>query len=134
MNSPVLAPLLQGNTLGTANGLVIAEWEDPGGLTSKDYPVAPLHLHRHDDEIWYVLEGTLHVQIGKNEIQAQVGAAVIAPRGTPHTYWNPYPARSRYLLFMTANTHRLIQAIHATDDRTKGALRALFEQYDSELL
>ena len=35
---------------------------------------------------------------------------------------------------MTSNTYRLIQAIHAMQERTPAALRAVFEKYDSELV
>jgi hypothetical protein len=40
----------------------------------------------------------------------------------------------RYLLIMTGNIYRLIQAIHAMRERDATALRAVFEKYDSELL
>ena len=135
MTSPTPAPPLLGNTIGsTADGFVVAEWQDAGGPANERRLIAPLHLHHRDDEAWYVLEGTLGVQVGDSEIEARPGAAVLAPRGTPHTYWNPGPGRLRYLLVMTANTFRLIQEIHATVDRTPTMLRALFRKYNSELL
>jgi mannose-6-phosphate isomerase-like protein (cupin superfamily) len=91
-------------------------------------------LHHRDDEIWYVLEGTLRVQVGDREVEAQAGAAVMVPRGTPHTYWDAAPGRLRYLLVMTSNTFRMIQEIHTMVDRNPEVLRALFGKYDSELL
>jgi quercetin dioxygenase-like cupin family protein len=48
-----------------------------------------LHLHRNDDEAWYVLEGTLCLQVGKEVVEAHAGSAVFVARGTAHTYWNP---------------------------------------------
>jgi mannose-6-phosphate isomerase-like protein (cupin superfamily) len=93
-----------------------------------------LHLHHHDDEAWYVLEGVLHIRKGDDVVEARAGSAVLVPRGTPHTYWNPGPERARYLLIMTANTYAMIQAIHAMPERTPTALRELFARYDSELL
>ena len=56
------------------------------------------------------------------------------PRGTPHTYWNPGPELTRYLLIMTANLYQLIQDIHAMKERTPSALAAVFSKHDSELL
>ncbi len=94
----------------------------------------PLHLHNNDDEAWYVLEGKLCVKVGAETVEAAAGAAVLVPRGTPHTYWNPDPAPVRYLLIMTPRIHQLIEAIHATQDRSADAMRALFKSYDSELL
>jgi mannose-6-phosphate isomerase-like protein (cupin superfamily) len=135
MSSLTFAPSLLGNTVGSATeGVVVAEWQDPGGPSKERRLIAPLHLHHADDEIWYVLEGTLRVQVGDNEIEAHCGSAVLAPRGTPHTYWNPGPGRVRYLLIMTTNIFNLIQAIHATADRNPAVLRELFRKYNSELL
>ncbi|HEY2118865.1 MAG TPA: cupin domain-containing protein [Candidatus Acidoferrum sp.] len=135
MSTPAIAPPLQGNIIGsTAEGFVVAEWQDPGGSVNERRLIAPLHLHHRDDEIWYVLEGALRVQVGDREVEAHTGAAVMVPRGTPHTYWNPGPGRLRYLLVMTSNTFRMIQEIHAMADRNPEALQALFRKYDSELL
>jgi hypothetical protein len=36
----------------------VEEWRDQGE-TSRERPIAPLHLHRSEDEAWYVLEGAL---------------------------------------------------------------------------
>ena len=96
--------------------------------------IAPLHLHRNDDEAWYVLEGKLCVKAGDDTVEASAGAGVMVPRGTPHTYWNPHPTPVRYLLVMTPAIHQLIQALHATTDRSPDAMRALFRRFDSELL
>ena len=135
MASPTIAPPLAGNLLGAPNGaFILAEWQDPGGPPDPPRLIAPLHVHHRDDEAWYVLEGTLCVQVGDTVVEAPTGSSVFVPRGTPHTYWNPTTGRVRYLLIMTPNIHRLIQEIHATSDRSPALLRNLFVKYDSELL
>ena len=135
MTLPIVASLLAGRVMGSVDdAFVIAEWRDAGGPPGPRRLIAPLHVHHHDDEAWYVLEGTLRVQVGKDEVEALAGAGVFVPRGTPHTYWNPGPGPTRYLLVMTANIYRLIQEIHGMNDRTPDALRAVFKKYDSELL
>ena len=135
MTSPTTAPLLAGSVLGSAaNNFVIAEWQDAGGVAAQPRYIAPLHLHRTDDEAWYVLEGVLRVKVGNDDVELHAGSGVLVPRGTPHTYWNPRPDRVRYLLIMTANIYQLIQDIHAMKERTPAALRAVFENHDSELL
>ncbi|PYP93741.1 MAG: cupin domain-containing protein [Candidatus Angelobacter sp. Gp1-AA117] len=135
MASPVTASLLFRNTIGSAeNDFVIAEWQDDGGPAGVKRPIAPLHLHEQDDEAWYVLEGTLFVQLGDTEVEARAGSAVFASHGTPHTYWNPGPGPARYLLVMTSNIYRLIQEIHATTDRSHEGMQRLFAKYDSKLL
>ena len=135
MNKQMIAPPLIGNVLGTPNdSFVIAEWQDAGGPTEPPRFIAPRHLHHHDDEAWYVLEGVLRVQSGENEIEARAGSAVLVPRGMPHTYWNAGPGRLRYLLIMTPNIFSLIQGIHALKERTPATLQELFRKHDSELL
>ena len=130
-----IAPPLAGQVIGSiADAFVIAEWRDPGGPPGPPRLIALPHLHRNDDEAWYVLEGALRVQVGKEEIEAHAGSAVFVPRGTPHTYWNPGPNPVRYLLVMTSNIYRLIQEIHGMKERTPAALRGVFRKYDSELL
>jgi mannose-6-phosphate isomerase-like protein (cupin superfamily) len=72
--------------------------------------------------------------VGKDIVEAHAGSAVLVPRGTPHTYWNPGQGLLRYLLIMTSNIYSLIQDIHAMAERSPAALRAVFEKHDSELL
>jgi len=135
MSAPQIAPPLAGQVIGsTSDAFVIAEWRDPGGPPGPPRLIAPPHLHRNDDEAWYVLQGTLRVRVGQEEVEARAGSAVFVPRRTAHTYWNPAPEPARYLLVMTSNIYRLIQEIHALTERTPAGLRAVFAKYDSELL
>jgi mannose-6-phosphate isomerase-like protein (cupin superfamily) len=134
MPSPKPVPALAGNVTGSAaNDFIVAEWQDPGGPPGPPRLIAPPHLHRSDDEAWYVLEGALHVQRGDEVLEARTGSAVLVPKGTVHTYWNPNAERARYLLIMTPNIYSLIQGIHALRERSPETLRALFEKHDSEL-
>jgi len=93
MTPPASAPALAGDLLGSAaNNFILAEWRaaaTPAG--SEPEWIAPLHLHHNDDEGWYVLEGTLHIRRGDEVVATGAGSAVLVPRGTPHTYWNPAP-------------------------------------------
>jgi len=135
MSSPIIAPPLAGSVVGAVGAnFVIAEWKDAGGPPGPPRWIAPLHLHRKDDEGWYVLEGTLCVRVGNDVVEANAGSAGFVPRGTIHTYWNPGPGRVRYLLVMTSNIYSSIQDIHALTERSPAALKAMFERHDSELL
>ena len=135
MNPPIIAPALAGSVLGQVESdFVIAEWKDAGGPPGPPRWIAPLHLHRNDDEAWYVLEGALCVRVGNDVVEAKAGSAVLVPRGTAHTYWNLGPGLVRYLLVMTSNVYALIQEIHAMTDRSPAALSAVFQRHDSELL
>jgi mannose-6-phosphate isomerase-like protein (cupin superfamily) len=126
---------LAGRTLGDPDGsFVIAEWTQEGPRPGAPRWVAPLHLHREDDEAWYVLEGRLVFRVGDEEVEVGAGEAMYVARGTPHTFCNPDPQPARYVIVMAANTFRLVQAIHATADRDLETMRALFEQYGAEVL
>jgi mannose-6-phosphate isomerase-like protein (cupin superfamily) len=112
---------------------LVEEWADEGE-TSRDRPIAPLHLHRSEDEAWYVLEGALGFRVEDEEIEAAAGRAVIVPAGTPHSYWNATDGRARYVIVLGPKTAALIAAIHALAPSERARLRALFEEHDSELL
>ncbi|HEY7259591.1 MAG TPA: cupin domain-containing protein [Gaiellales bacterium] len=113
--------------------IVLAEWADPGGGDPPRY-IAPLHVHHEDDEAWYVVEGALVVRSGDTDLQVPAGGAAIVPRGTPHTYWNPLPRPTRYVLVMTPRIRALIDALHALDERTSESVAAVFGAHRSEYL
>jgi quercetin dioxygenase-like cupin family protein len=54
------------------------------GGTSKGNP--PLHIHPHQDEWLYVLEGELLVQVGDQKFHAKAGDCAFGPRGVPHSF------------------------------------------------
>lgn len=56
---------------------------------------APLHVHRHEDEYSYVVEGEVGVQVGDEIRYAGPGELVSKPRGIWHAFWNrsDQPAR-----------------------------------------
>ena len=131
----LFAASLAGGLIGSADtGFVLAEWTDPGGGGDPPMYIAPLHVHHDDDEAWYVLEGALRVRRGEQDVDVPVGGALIVPRGTPHTFWNPQPAPTRYLLVMTPRINALIEAIHALTERDEAILAATFAEYRSEYL
>lgn len=114
--------------------LVLGEWSDPGGGSDPPLYIAPLHVHHGDDEAWYVLEGTLAFRIGDDEHEVPAGGALMAPRGTPHTFWNPSPRTACYLIVMTTRISALIDALHALPTRDREPMEALFRDYDSEIV
>jgi mannose-6-phosphate isomerase-like protein (cupin superfamily) len=128
----VLVSPLSGRSAGTDDsGFLLVEWTDEGGTTSRDFPIAPAHIHHADDECWYVLEGRLGFTLGGEEIEADPGDAVFVPAGTPHAYWNANDGPTRYLLVVTRRIADLLHELHA-----EGAtdFPAIFRKYESELL
>lgn len=58
---------------------------------------APPHLHAHEDETSYVLEGQLTVQVGSDVQLVGPGEVVVKPRGIFHTFWNAGDQPVRFL-------------------------------------
>jgi quercetin dioxygenase-like cupin family protein len=44
----------------------------------------PRHLHRYQDELFYVLEGQFHFEIGGERFLLEPGGSAFGPRGVPH--------------------------------------------------
>jgi mannose-6-phosphate isomerase-like protein (cupin superfamily) len=123
----VYVEALSGNVLGSlADDFVIVQWTAEVG----DHWIAPLHVHHRDDEAWYVLSGTLGFRLGDDEIEAHRGGAVLARRGTPHTYWNAGRSRAEYLLVMTPPIADLVEQIH----QPGADVGAIFTSHQSEIL
>ncbi len=57
------------------------------------------HVHEREDEIVYVIEGTVQVSVGDETIEASDGESVFMPRGIPHAVASVTAAR--ILLFLT---------------------------------
>jgi mannose-6-phosphate isomerase-like protein (cupin superfamily) len=112
-----------------SDSFVVADWSDPG--THPGRPIAPLHIHRSDDEAWVVLSGRLGFQLGDERREIGAGESILAARGTPHSYWNAVSDPTRYLLVMTPRIHQLIEALHRGD---RDDYARIFEEHDSELL
>lgn len=48
----------------------------------------PLHMHRREDEAFYVIDGELAFQVDGQAIAATAGAWITLPKGTWHTFKN----------------------------------------------
>jgi mannose-6-phosphate isomerase-like protein (cupin superfamily) len=131
----LFAAPLAGRMIESATAsIVVAEWTDRGGGTDPPSYIAPLHIHRADDEAWYVIEGALGVRVGDEDIDVPAGGGVLVPRGTVHTFWNPAPGPTRYLLIMTPRIKRLIDLLHERTEMTPEEVAAAFREHDSEFL
>jgi mannose-6-phosphate isomerase-like protein (cupin superfamily) len=131
MASESLVSPLSGRQLGgPGSDFVIVEWTDSGD--SGWEWIAPLHVHRADDEAWYVLEGVLRFRIGDETYEAGPGNAALATQGTPHAYGNARRGQpARYLL---VTTPKILALVHALHEPGAGDYAAVFRAYDSELL
>lgn len=46
----------------------------------------PLHIHRNEDEVFHILEGSMRIHIDGAERVAHAGETVLAPKGVPHSF------------------------------------------------
>lgn len=56
-----------------------------------------MHVHEREDELVYVLEGTLEVTLGDQTMTATPGVLALLPRGIPHGFTNVGSSPSRVL-------------------------------------
>jgi uncharacterized cupin superfamily protein len=92
--------------------------------------VAPYHIHRLDDEIFYILSGQAGFEVGNDTYSAGPGDAVTVPQGAIHTWWNDALVAARYLLVMPKELDDIIAAIHARYYEPD-ELSALYGGYDT---
>ena len=46
----------------------------------------PTHIHHHEDEAWYIVDGKMTFFVGDDVLEATTGTFVLAPMGVPHTF------------------------------------------------
>lgn len=126
----LLSPLASQSARHPDADIVLVEGSLDPATPGERLLVAPYHIHRLDEEIFYVLSGTIGFEVGDEEFIAVAGDAVMVPPGAIHTWWNVDAEPARYLIAMSTKMDDLIIAIH---QRHYGPdeLPALFEKYDS---
>lgn len=75
----------------SANGMTVITVDAPAGSQ-----VGP-HIHLAEEESYYLLEGSLTVQVGDRTFIARAGDFVHIPAGTVHSYHNDTLQPARFL-------------------------------------
>ena len=60
---------------------------------------SPMHVHYHEDEMFWLLEGSMLAWVGDQRLEVPPGGIALLPRGLPHAY--RFTAPSRTLLLAT---------------------------------
>ncbi len=60
----------------------------------------PLHVHRNEDEAFYVLSGAVDFVCGPERFRAEAGSLAYLPRGTPHTFLGVSEDPARVLILL----------------------------------
>ena len=77
---------------GAATGGALSVFEEHDPVDT------PMHVHAHEDELFYVLEGEHVFTVGGVEHRAGPGEVVFAPRGIPHAQRRVVPRTGRTLV------------------------------------
>ena len=79
----------------TANAFALIEQRAPVGLAT------PYHLHRAEDEAFFVLEGQLEFTSGDHRLTGGPGTYVFLPRNIPHGFRVTGSTPARFLVLTT---------------------------------
>jgi quercetin dioxygenase-like cupin family protein len=95
----------------------------------------PYHVHRHETEIFYILEGEFEITVGGQKIPAPKGAIAVCPRNIPHTFRNTGKTEGKLLLtVIPGNFSNYFAEVDRIDDGDREAIRRLAQKHDVEIL
>jgi quercetin dioxygenase-like cupin family protein len=82
----------------------------------------PLHVHRNEDEYYYLLDGEVTFHIGQDTYLARAGSLVFLPRAVPHTFTIHTPTARMLLLNAPGGFERMFELAPTTPDEAVAAL------------
>ena len=96
--------------------------------------VPPPHSHSNNEEIVYVLEGTLRYSVGSDARDLTPGQSMQTPRGTVHAFSNPFGSVARALIILFPDIGSqyfkdVAAVINAGGPPDKAALAAVMSRY-----
>jgi quercetin dioxygenase-like cupin family protein len=85
----------------------------------------PLHIHKNEDEWFYMLDGEVSFHVGHETFRGQPGSFVLFPRGIAHTF-TVESNSARFLLMITpGGFERMFEANPQTPEDAGKAMMAL---------
>lgn len=129
----IVSPLAHGSARHPDVDTVVVEGELDPTTPGERLLVAPYHVHRSDEEIFYVLSGSIGFEVGNDEFIANTGDCVVVPPGTIHNWWNADSSPARYLLIMPKKLDDLIIAIHS-GEYGPDDMADLYNRFDTDYI
>src|SRR5215470_1347616 len=87
---PYALPAGAGKAMGWLGSTITLKASSPViGVTEvviKPGEEPPLHVHKNEDEWFYLIEGAVTFHVGGENLHGEAGAFVSFPRGIPHTF------------------------------------------------
>jgi len=96
--------------------------------------VPPPHSHSNNEEIVYVLEGTLRYAVGSDTRDLTSGQSMQTPKGTLHAFSNPFGSVARVLIIQSPDIgaqyfNEVAAVVNADGPADKVALAAVMSRY-----
>ncbi len=86
----------------------------------------PLHIHDHEHESFYVLEGELSVICGDDQFEARTGSFVFMPRGRAHRFWSTHESARVLLIAVPGGIEDYFRELHSADEKERTAVQARY--------
>ncbi len=99
-------------------------------LTASAGVEPPMHVHRNEDEWYYVLAGEVTFHVGNDTYRGAAGSLVFLPRAVPHTFTIESPTARMLLLNAPGGFERMFELAPATLEDAVSALA----RYDVEVV
>jgi len=102
-------------------------------------PGPPPHVHKAFDELWYILDGEVDMNIAGTVTRARSGSVFVVPRGTAHTFQVVGPSPARWIgIFSPGRYVELLEELGKIIPRDgppdPAKIVALFARYDTEIV
>jgi len=96
--------------------------------------VPPPHSHSNNEELVYVLEGTLRYTVGADTRDLTPGQSMHTPRGTAHAFSNPFNSIARALIVLSPDIGAqyfkdVADVVNVDGPPNKAALVAVMSRY-----
>jgi len=115
-----------------------AEWS-AGAYNVMDQIMAPrlmsaVHTHAVEDQVAFVLEGTMVCWIDGRELEVRAGGYALRPAAIPHAMWNPAQEPVRFLEITSPATRfqeyvRALSALIDSGEASADTVAALASEY-----
>jgi quercetin dioxygenase-like cupin family protein len=109
------------------------DWTIPAGFATG------LHVHRVQEETFYMLEGECEWRVGDQVVQATPGTYLFVPPGVPHNITNVSARPARVLMTVSPPGHehyfrKLAELAEQGGHRNANAIGELRARYDTDQL
>lgn len=96
----------------------------------------PLHVHPHQDEIFFIVEGDYLFQVGNDTHRLQAGDTIFLPRNVPHTFAQTSARGKMFFLFQPSGKmedyFRVLAALKQPPAPEQGA--KIFADHDMQVV